>query len=457
LKKLLICSPSHALRGGVETIVNDLCRELPGRGWDAILALGKGARFNDIDAYRNTYPDLPIIEIDGTKGTRQARLDSLNALMEQVRPDAVLSARIFDAYEAVARLGHSHLRPRLIAAIRAFEPQYLFDARTHRDCIDLFAADGNLLSAALVDWCGIEPSRVVSIPGGVRAPSVQIEPRKLRDRVRIGYVGRLEQGQKRIFDLVPFLLRLDETGIPYSLTVVGSGPDEAELKSKLNERVASGRVVFCGWQSHEVMYSRFFPEMDCLVHFAHTEGVTIAPREAMAHGVVPIISEFFGLMSERQFVDEGNCLTFLVGDVNSAVGNIGRLVSEPGLLEKLSINAINSQSGKYTFAGSMDAWVAALDQCLEQPIQTGQPPDLGRPADGRLARIGISPRTAQRIRDLVGKRHFHSDAGSEWPTGSGLMTDDTAEEIWQFGRDYEKKIKRQRELSKDSEASCLAV
>jgi hypothetical protein len=203
------------------------------------------------------------------------------------------------------------------------------------------------------------------------------------------------------------------------------------------------------------MYRRFFPEMDCLVHFAHTEGVTIAPREAMAHGVVPIISEFFGLMSERQFVHGFNCLTFGVGDVHSAVTNVRRLVSEQGLFERLSSNALNSQTGTYTFKGSMDAWAEALEQCLEQPIQTGQPPHS--PADGRLTRMGISPHTAQRIRDLVGKRHVHSDAGSEWPTGSGLMTNEDAEEIWQFGRDYEKKIKRQREPREDTGESHLTM
>jgi hypothetical protein len=186
MKKLLICSPSHALRGGVETIVNDLCRELPKRGWEAILALGKGSRFNDVRAYRNAYPDLPITEIDGTRGTRQGRLETLVELIESVRPDALLSARIFDAYEAATRLKGLRLWPRLVVAIRAFEPHYIYDARLYKDCIDLCAVDGNLLTAALVEWCGLAPSNVANIPGGVRPPSVQVEPRVPRATLRIG-------------------------------------------------------------------------------------------------------------------------------------------------------------------------------------------------------------------------------------------------------------------------------
>jgi hypothetical protein len=177
--------------------------------------------------------------------------------------------------------------------------------------------------------------------------------------------------------------------------------------------------------------------MDCFIHFAHTEGITIAPREAMAHGVVPVISQFAGLHTEQQFVHEDNCLTFPVGDIKSAAANITRLISEPGLFRRLSNNALTSQTGKYTFAGSMDAWAEAFDRCLKQPPATGATPNLNHPADGRLTRLGLSPRVAQRIRDLFGRRQIHNDPGSEWPTGSGLMTAEAAEGILQFGREFE--------------------
>ena len=439
MKKLLICSPSHALVGGVETIVNDLSRELPSRGWNTILALGKGSRFNDVDAYRNAYPDLSITEIDGTKGTRQGRHEALAELIEDIRPDVVLSARIFDAYEAVSECKKHQPNLRLAVTIQAYEPHYLYDLRAYRESVDLCVTSGNMIRLAVIHWSNLPEDRVVSIPGGVSAPRVEIAPRYPRSPIRIGYVGRLDQDQKRILDAEPFVRELDRKGIDYALDVVGTGPYETELSQGLTGWVAQGRVKFHGWQSKDRLYLEFFPNMDCLIHFAHTEGVTIAPREAMAHGVVPVISEFTGIDAEQQFVHESYSLTFPVGDMESAAANIGRLMSEPGLMERLSKNALASQSGKYTFAGSMDAWAEALDHCLEQPPTIGAVSKLNGPPDGRLTRLGLSPRAAQRIRDLFGRQHLHSDPGSEWPTGSGLMTPDAAKEILEFASQWEQR------------------
>jgi hypothetical protein len=43
-----MCSPSHAIYGGVETILGQLCGGLPKHGWEVILGLGQGYRFNDL-------------------------------------------------------------------------------------------------------------------------------------------------------------------------------------------------------------------------------------------------------------------------------------------------------------------------------------------------------------------------------------------------------------------------
>ena len=438
VKRVLICSPSHAIYGGVETIVNDLCQELPARGWEPLLALGKGSRFNIVEKYRAAYPDLQIIEIDGTNGTRQSRIEALAALIKRRQPDVVLAARIFDVYEVVSRMKLKNRKaPRLAVAIRAYEPHYLYDAKLFRESIDLCAADGRLLSAACIDYCGFEPERVADIPGGIRPPKQLASPRHIAEILRIGYVGRLEQEQKRILDLVPFLRKLDETGIRYSLEIIGTGPAETDLKEKLREEVATGRVIFHGWQEHDSLYARIFPKLDCLVHFAQTEGVTIAPREAMVHGVVPVISQFTGLKTERQFLHGENALTFPIGDTATAAAHVKRLAEEPELMEYLSYNAIHSQPGKYSFAGSMNAWAKALDRCMELPRAIGPVPTINRSDDGRLKTLGISPRLAQRIRGLTGKRQVHNDPGSEWPTGSGLMTTEAAAEIMRFAAEYE--------------------
>lgn len=439
MKKLLICSPSHNIRGGVESIINDLCRELPKRGWEVLLALGEGSRFNRVLKYREIYPDLPIIEIDGTKGTRQSRVESLVKILKKIKPDIVFSARIFDAYHAVTLLKRRYQAPRLAIGIRAYEPQYFYDARMYKDNIDLCVTSGNLIAVASVSWSGLAEKRVINVPGGIHAPGYTVQVRKPGNKLRIGYVGRLEQYQKRIFDFVPFLKELDRIDLDYSIDIIGSGPEGKQLQEKIRHWIDTDKVRLYGWQSRNRLYDHFFPNMDCFVHFADFEGVTIAPREAMINGVVPVISQFTGLRTEGQFIHNFNSLTFPVGDINSAVANIKRLVVESDLMETLSANAIRSQKGKYTSDGSMDAWAKAFDCCMKMPLAIGKVPDLSLRSSGRLALPGLSPWLAQRLRNFIGKKHIHQNAGSEWPTHSGELTEEAALEIKLFAVEHEKK------------------
>lgn len=438
MKKLLICSPSNAIYGGVESIVGDLCRNLPAFGWDAVLGLGKGGRFNDVERYREVYPDLPVIEVDGVRGTHQARREGLLKAIQAVSPDVVLIARVFDAYQVVSGLKkRKRGAPRLAVTIQAYEPHYLFDARLYQPHIDLCVTSGEMLRRASVEWVGLPGERVISIPGGVRAPEVPVWPRTGGDVLKLGYVGRLDPGQKRIGDLVRLLEILERWSLRYRMEIVGTGPAEAELQTRLAGLVEAGRVSFHGWLAGQILYHKIYPELDCFVHFAHTEGITIAPREAMAHGVVPVVSRFGGLAVERQFVHDMNALTFPVGDVEAAAACVRRLFEEPGLLRRLSENAMQSQRGRYSFEGATMAWAEAFDQCLARPGRTGDLPRLPFPPDGRLTRSGIPPWLAQRLRDLLGRRHDHTDPGSEWPPWSGLMTPEAVDSIRRFGENLE--------------------
>lgn len=436
-RKLLICSPSAAVRGGVETIISDLCRGLPALGWEPLLGLGKGSRFNDVSAYRAAYRDLPILEMDGTSGTRQGRLEAIRKLIGRVQPDVVLSARIFDVYEVVAYLKRHADEPRLAIAIRGYEPGYLFDARLYRENIDLCIVDGKLLTAACIDWCGFDRERVISIPGGVHPPSLPHRDPRAEDPLRIGYVGRLAQSDKRVLDIIPLVHYLDQRGFNFRLSLTGEGPEESILREQLDSFVSNGRVTFSCWKTREELYRDVYPQLDCVVNFSPAEGVTIVGREAMANSVVPVMSRFIGLNTEGLYVHETNALTFPVGDIAAAGENIIRLKTEPGLLADLKKNAAASQTGKYTYAGAMKAWAEALDRCLEQLPAKGQAPDLAFAPDGRLARIGFSPKIAQRIRSVAGRQMVHSDPGSEWPQGSGFLTNEAAQEIMHFATDYD--------------------
>lgn len=435
----MICSRSHAPHGGADRIVADLCRNLPARGWQVTLGLTRGERYNDAGHYLDVLGrDLPAVEIDGRQGTRSARIRALRAVIRSCRPDVVLSMRVFDAYEATClEKNATDGGPRLAVGVRSFEAPYLADLARYRDSVDLCVTSGELIAAAAVRQAGLAPERVASIGGGVHPPKHRVRARQAAQPLRLLYAGRLDSEQKRILDLPGFLDQLEKRGILFELHVAGVGPAEEELRNEVGRRIDGGSVVLHGWVSQEELYERLYPQSDCFVHFAAWEGMTIAPREAMAHGVVPVISRFPGLQLERQFVDGETALTFPVGDVAVAADCVERLAREPGLLMRISASAAESQGGSRSFEGSMDAWANALDRCMQMPLLHGTFPVVPHRASGRLARLGVSGRFQDRIRDLLGRKVEHGSPGSEWPTSSGLTGQGTRDDLQQLARELD--------------------
>lgn len=391
---------------------------LPPHGFEVIVGLARGLKFHDPDRYRRAYPALRTVELDGTSGTRTGRIDGLKSAVIAAEPDVVLVTRLFDAYPALASLKAQGSALRLAVTIQAYESPYFGDLALYRDFVDLCVTSGRLIAAG-AERAGLPRERLVNIPGGV-APARERVARLPGEPLRLGYVGRLEQPQKRVLDLVGTLDALHRDGVPFRCVVVGVGPEEPALREAFAARPYAPAVAFRGWLSTGELYASVYPGLDALLHFAAWEGVTIAPREAMAHGVVPVVSRFVGCQGEGVFRDGVRALTFPVGDVEAAAALVTRLQRDPALLERLASAAAGSQTGPYSDEGAIAAWAAALHAACDAPARSRPAPPRIPPPPGRLARV-LSPAAAERLRRIAGRRFEHDSPGAEWPhVGTGV-------------------------------------
>jgi glycosyltransferase involved in cell wall biosynthesis len=434
----LICTPSFSTTGGVERILESLHHGLPERGFEVVFGLARGSRFHDPARYREAFPGFQAVEIDGRTGTRVGRLRGLRRVLREVRPDLVLIARLFDAYEAVCESKLAGSPVRLAVTIQGYEPEYFTDLAVYQDFVDLCVASGNLVHQAVRRFTNLPEELSVNIPGGAARPVRPQVPRRADGPLRLGYVGRLEQEQKRVLDLVEILAGLVRAGVPFTCTIAGSGPVEGELRLRLAEANLDHHVRFLGWLSTEQLYEAVYPHLDVVLHCAAWEGVTIAPREAMAHGVVPVMSRFVGCLSEGLFRDGVTGLLFDVGDAAAATACILRLHQDRGLLDHLADGARLAQQGVYCTEGAVEAWSAAFHETLARPGRTGSRlPSLPFPPSGRLERWGLARDWAEVLRAVLGRRFAHNDPGSEWPHWSGLAQPDLFAEIARFAREEE--------------------
>lgn len=432
MPRVLFLSPSASARGGFESVLRNLCRGLPDFGWEAVIGLARGGAFHDPARFLDGGPPLNAVALDGTRGTFLARRRAIENAVRTLAPDVVVGARLFDAIPAMNSLRAGGLRTPFVEMVGSWDPDLFSDLRRYRDIVDFCVVDSRLPELAISGLCGIPPERVRRIPTGI---AWQESPKRVPGgpTLRICHVGRLDDSDKRACDIVPFVRELERRGVDFTLTVAGDGRDRAGIESQLCDEVAAGRVVFRGWLSAPDLHA-LFPGQDVLVQFSPSEGLTISPREGMARGVVPVLSEFIGFFTEGLFRPEFNALSFPVGRIEDACDCIERLQHDRSLLARLSENARTSQSGALIAPDDIRAWAGFLHEAASTR-SAGPAAGVTFPDDsGRLDRLpGIA-------RDLLRKfsRHSHSEPGGEWPHASGWTTEPERREFEMFALEQEK-------------------
>lgn len=132
--------------------------------------------------------------------------------------------------------------------------------------------------------------RVVHIPHGIplNAGNENGQRHPVVYGLRLAYCNRLQQYQKRIFDLPLILAELKCLGVPFHLTVAGDGPDREELKSRFDKAGVSQYVTMLGRVSNDKVID-LLQKSHAFLLTSDFEGLPISLLEAMAVGCVPVV------------------------------------------------------------------------------------------------------------------------------------------------------------------------
>lgn len=417
-KKLLFCTQTAHPHGGLETWLDEIVPFLESRGWTVVVALARGRRFHDPAAYRAAHPRLrQTVEIDGRWGTRESRVDALRRVLREVRPDVVVPINIADLLEAVAREKLAGSEVRIVTMLRAQEPHGEFeDLRTYRDFVDLAVGGNRLLRALLAEWSGIDESRLRYIPPGSRRKTNAARSPKPADRIRLGYVGRLDQHDKRVLELVDVADRLDRDGIAYELTIAGDGPARAEVERRLGKRAR-----FLGNVAVDELYRSVYPNLDVLLLFSEAEAGPQVVWQAMHYGVAPVVSRYRGAAAEGVLRDGDTAMLFDVGDVYGAADAVARLARDEALLQRIAVAAERAVDPDYLLDSSFERWLAVFEEVRTMPSALGATlPASARVSSGIFERLYLPAPIAYGLRRLLRRAPDAQEPGAEWPHHHGL-------------------------------------
>lgn len=178
------------------------------------------------------------------------------------------------------------------------DDDYYYDLATrHEPVVDVFIA----ISRALYDSLRLRlPHRhdsIVHLPFGV--PIATTARAAAPGKLRLIYAGRMENGQKGVFDLPEIDRLLQESGCRVEWTLAGGGPDDASLRRRWGDQP---HVRWLGQRSNAEVIG-LYADQDVFVLPTRAEGFSLALLEAMSAGLVPVVSDIAS--GVREVVEDG--------------------------------------------------------------------------------------------------------------------------------------------------------
>ncbi|MBI2190796.1 MAG: glycosyltransferase [Planctomycetes bacterium] len=315
--------------GGAERMLHRLAVGIAARGHEVTVAClsGRGV----VGKWLET-AGIRVHYLDARLAWPPAAVTRLRRLIRTFGPD-VLHTVLFHANLAGRWAGRLERVPAIVCSVRVEEVE-----RPWRLWLDGWT-QGMMQAETCVSESarqfthrrsGIPLSKLVTIPNGVEMDRFNLSRGAFRTELGIGptapllvSVGRLER-QKGTRYLIEAMAQVRDRFPEAILVLVGSGPDEAELKARARNLAVDARIRFVGWRPD---VPRVLVDADLFILASLWEGMPNVVLEAMA----------------------ARCAV-----VASSVGGCPDLV-------------VPSQTGVLVPPGQSDALAGAIRDLLEQP------------------------------------------------------------------------------------------
>ena len=418
---LSFVAPSAYTLGGMQVWLADLVASLLSSSeWMIDVALTSGVHHDHL-AYQQSYPHLPITPLVNSTGSAEGRRRAITTYLLRHQPELVIGVNIADLYPSVRRARRLGFDGKVALSLHAIDGDLLADCAAEADLLDAVIATNQLSCCLASGQGGMPAARVFYAPYGVNIAALPPTP-AAPSPLRIAWVGRLEQSQKRVHDLPAILQHLEQSGIAFVLTIAGDGPEAAALGDALIPWIRSGKAVMVGALSSIELALQVYASHHVLLITSSWETGPIVAWEAMAAGLVVVSSAYVGCGREAALLEGLTALLFPVGDASAAAAALVRSL-DPATSSALRVSGHQLVVRRYSAQVSRQAWLSAFQQVLALPDRPTPAQEPVLPPSGRLERF-LGLRFAEPLRHLLGVSFQHTSPGGEWPHTAHGGTDE---------------------------------
>jgi glycosyltransferase involved in cell wall biosynthesis len=181
----------------------------------------------------------------------------------------------------------------------------------------------------------------------------------------ITYAGRLQQRQKRIFDLIALADLLSLKKGSYHFKIAGDGLQLADLTEHFEKtKYANVSIEFLGLLAHDRM-TDLWAGSDISILFSEYEGMSISMLESMGQGCVPIVTDVSG--SKEKIAHGKTGFIVAVGDVAAMAQIISDLDADRAGVARISNACLAAVRDHHRFEAYDREFIKIMRECMSGP------------------------------------------------------------------------------------------
>lgn len=212
---------------------------------------------------------------------------------------------------------------------------------------DAVTVTGRRMTEGLIEL-GVDAERIRVLPHSIDTD--RFSPREGEPKYDIVSVGQLIQ-RKRMDVLIDALSLLKGQGVQLRAAILGRGPLEEELRERARARGVAQQVDFLGYRD-DVEQVITGAKIFCLA--SEWEGVPFAMMEAMAAGLVPVVTDV-GTIADWVTPGENGSIV-PVGDPAALAAALKALEDNGGQLRNRYRKQLVAERARLSFARGAQVW-----------------------------------------------------------------------------------------------------
>ena len=231
--------------------------------------------------------------------------------------------------------------------------------------------------------CAIPKENLEWIPYGVRSNEKGPSFRNFSAEhpMSMVYVGRLEEQQKRVSDLIGIILLMVKKHINFHFRIIGDGPLSGKLQTELAPEILAGNVELTGWLDNDKLMD-YLRKSDVFVLTSGYEGFCISLVEGLANGCCPVVTNIES--GNKELVTDGvNGYLIPIGDVDEFAEKLSHLATNPEKVYEFRKKAW--EVGKsYSIERMVGRFMECFDGARVEAMKEQRESNTDLPGDGEL-------------------------------------------------------------------------